>query len=255
MDSSRDNPFIRFQSFVWGIGIFLLFAVLLGVIWLFNLGERQDLEELAAASRLETRSAVVAGQSSTLSAEFIDAAVATVSQQLIASKPVAIEEASQLVPGSATALALVDAPEGDFAAVDAMTDSSATPDETVMEIGKGQYLVCGACHGQNGEGGPAGPPLANSEWVTGPVSNLVRIQLRGMVGPLTVAGIEYDFPAGMAPMGYQTDEQIAGVLTFIRNSFGNQAPPVSAQQVEALRSEEGKPPVTVADLLPPVPAP
>jgi mono/diheme cytochrome c family protein len=255
MDPSRDNPFIRFQAFVWGIGTFLLFAVLFGVFWLFNRGDRQDLEDLAAATRLETQAAVVTAQASTLSSVFIDAAVETVSQQLLASKPVAVEEASQLVPGSATALALADAPEGDFAAVDAMTDPSAVPDEAAMEIGKGQYLVCGACHGPNGEGTAAGPPLANSEWVNGPVSNLVRIQLRGMVGPLTVAGVEYDFPAGMAPMGYQTDEQIAGVLTFIRNNFGNQAPPVSAQQVEALRSEEGKPPVTVADLLPPVSAP
>ena len=40
----------------------------------------------------------------------------------------------------------------------------------VMETGRVQYILCGACHGMNGEGGAAGPPLAGSEWVTGPVS-------------------------------------------------------------------------------------
>lgn len=255
MDPSRDNPFIRFQTFVWGIGIFLMFAVLFGVFWLFSDRENKSGEELAAERRLETRATVETAQATALPAEFMDAAVAKVSEQLLASKPVAIEEASQLVPGSPTALALADAPVGDFAAIDAMTDPAAAVDPAQMEIGKAQFLVCGACHGQNGEGGPAGPPLAGSEWVTGPVSNLIRIQLRGLTGPITVAGKEYNFPAGMAPMAYQTDEQIAGALTYIRNSFGNQAPPVTAAQVEAMRSEVGKPPLTVADLIDPVAAP
>ena len=120
-----------------------------------------------------------------------------------------------------------------------------------MEIGKGQYLVCGACHGQNGEGGPAGPPLAGSEWVTGPVSNLVLIQMRGLKGPITVNGIEYEFPAGMTPMAYQTDEQIAGALTYIRNSFGNKASAVTPEQVAPLRGEVGKPQLTVEELTKP----
>ena len=121
-----------------------------------------------------------------------------------------------------------------------------------MEIGKQQYLVCGACHGQNGEGSPAGPPLADSEWVTGPVSNLILIQLRGLNGPIEVNGVLYDqFVAGMTPMAYQTDEQVAGVLTYIRNSFGNKASAVKPKQVEALRGEVGKPQVTVEDLIKP----
>jgi mono/diheme cytochrome c family protein len=124
-------------------------------------------------------------------------------------------------------------------------------DPAVMEIGKAQFMICGACHGQNGEGTPAGPPLAGSEWVTGPVSNLVIIQLRGLQGPITVAGKEYNFPGGMAPMGYQTDEQIANVLTYIRNSFGNKASSVKAEQVAALRSEVGKPQITAAELTQP----
>ena len=120
-----------------------------------------------------------------------------------------------------------------------------------MKSGRSQFIVCGACHGQNGEGTAAGPPLAGSEWVNGPVENLIRIQLRGLQGPITVKGQTYDFPAGMAALAYQNDEQVAAVLTYVRNSFGNSAPPVTAAEVAALRGEVGKPPLTAADLIQP----
>jgi mono/diheme cytochrome c family protein len=55
----------------------------------------------------------------------------------------------------------------------------------------------------------------------------------------------------MAALSYQTDEQIAAVLTYVRNSFGNKAPAVKPDQVKALRSEVGKPPLTEADLVKP----
>ncbi|MGL5018120.1 MAG: c-type cytochrome, partial [Luteolibacter sp.] len=128
-------------------------------------------------------------------------------------------------------------------------------DPAFMKTGKQQFLVCGACHGQSGEGTAAGPPLAGSEWVTGPEENLIRIQLRGLQGPIKVKGVEYNFPAGMAAMAYQSDEQIAAVLTYVRNSFGNTAPPVTAAAVAALRGEVGKPQLSAAELIPPTPAP
>lgn len=124
-------------------------------------------------------------------------------------------------------------------------------DPADMKSGKTQFIVCAACHGQNGEGTAAGPPLAGSEWVVGPAENLIRIQLRGLRGPIEVKGTTYDFPAGMAALAYQNDQQIAAVLTYIRNSFGNSAPPVTAAEVAALRSEVGKPQLTAADLVPP----
>ena len=120
-----------------------------------------------------------------------------------------------------------------------------------MEIGKTAFMLCGACHGQNGEGTPIAPPLAGSEWVTGPVSNLIRIQLRGLQGPITVAGKEYNMPGGMAALAYQTDEQIAGVLTYVRNSFGNKASAVKPEMVTALRGEVGKPQITAQELTKP----
>lgn len=129
--------------------------------------------------------------------------------------------------------------------------SSYATDPAVMEKGKIQFMICAACHGQQGEGTAAAPPLAGSEWVIGPVENLIRIQLRGLRGPITVKGREYDIAGGMTPMAYQNDDQIAAVLTYVRQSFGNNAPAVEPAQVSALRGEVGKPQLTVADLLKP----
>jgi quinoprotein glucose dehydrogenase len=132
------------------------------------------------------------------------------------------------------------------------SEAAATVDPDFLKTGQQQFLVCGACHGQAGEGTAAGPPLAGSEWVNGPVENLIHIQLRGLQGPITVKGVEYNFPAGMAAMAYQTDDQIAAVLTYIRTAFGNSASAVAPAEVAALRGEVGKPPVTTADLTPPI---
>ncbi|MFN7341946.1 MAG: hypothetical protein ACK5TA_01275, partial [bacterium] len=69
---------------------------------------------------------------------------------------------------------------------------------------------------------------------------------------IEVKGKVYDqFPAGMLPMAYQTDEQIAGALTYVRNSFGNKASAVKPEEVKALRDEVGKPQLTVQDLIKP----
>lgn len=260
MDPTRDNPLIRIKAFIDGLGIFTFFAVVLLIIigiaaafgW-FRKG--QEPEDAAGEIRYETKAEIDEAQAAFLSPEQISAVIPDVSKELIASKPVAVEKPEQIVPGSETALKLADAPEVDTSEMDAVSEGEedAPIDPAVMEIGKTQFLVCGACHGQNGEGVEgAGPPLAGSEWVNGPISNLIKIQLRGLTGPIEVKGVLYDkFPAGMTPMAYQTDEQIAGVLTYIRNSFGNKASAVKPEQVAALRGEVGKPQITVPELTKP----
>ena len=251
MDPSRDNPIIRFTTFWWGIGTFFIFAVLFAVIWLFARSEPTTLEDAAAKPRYETKAKIDAAQAASLTADAIKAATRVVGKQLAASKPAAVETPAQVVAGSETSKKLAAAPAVDTSAIDAPAAADEPIDPAVMVLGKASYMICGACHGQNGEGGPIAPPLAASEWVTGPVSNLIRIQLRGLQGPITVAGKEYDMPGGMAALSYQTDEQIAGVLTYIRNSFGNKASAVKPEQVAALRGEVGKPQVTAAELTKP----
>lgn len=241
MDPTRDNPIIRFKAFIDGLGIFTFFAVIILILMLgaaafgwFKKG--QEPEDAAAQIRLNTKSEVQGEQDKFLNMEAVEAIVPNVAKLLVNSKPIALEVPAQLVPGSETAKKI---------------EQDQPIDPAQMEIGKTQFMVCAACHGQNGEGGPAGPPLAGSEWVTGPASNLILIQLRGLTGPIEVAGKVYEFPAGMMAMAYQTDEQIAGVLTYIRNHFGNKAPAVKPEEVAALRGEVGKPAVTVKDLIKP----
>ncbi len=123
-------------------------------------------------------------------------------------------------------------------------------DPAFWQIGKEAYATCTACHQANGEGLPgAFPPLAASEWVVGPVENLIRMQLRGLTGEITVKGQTYN--SVMPPMAYQTDEQVAAVLTYVRNTFGNSAAAVSPEEVAEYRDEVGQPMLTVADLIDP----
>jgi len=236
MEPSRDTPLVRFGAFWLALGIFLIFALILALFGWFNNAPQTDLEAEAAKARYETKAKVDAAQAANLSHEAIAAAIPKVAKELVATKPVAVEKPEQLIPGAQPPASIAPTNE----AIDA----------AIMERGKAQFLVCSACHGQQGEGGPIAPPLSGSEWVTGPIENLIRIQLRGLNGPITVKGTEYNFPAGMTPMAYQTDQQIADVLTYVRNSFGNKGSAVKPEQVTPLRGEVGQP-LTVDQLTKP----
>lgn len=110
-----------------------------------------------------------------------------------------------------------------------------------VEAGRGVYALAGcvACHQPNGTGNPANgcPPLAKSDWVLadGP-ARLIRIVLHGAVGPITVNGQPWN--GNMTPFGPNlTDDQIANVLTFIRQApeWGNSASEVTPEMVKAVR--------------------
>jgi mono/diheme cytochrome c family protein len=90
--------------------------------------------------------------------------------------------------------------------------------------------------------------LAGSEIVLGDDVTLVRIVLHGLKGPVTVAGSTYN--GEMPAWARLSDEQIAAVLTFIRGSWTNDAPPVDTAVVTAIRKEttEQRPAWTWAEL-------
>ncbi len=98
---------------------------------------------------------------------------------------------------------------------------------------------CAACHHPEGLGvDGGGPPLAGSSWVAGPEGRLVRIVLHGVTGSIEVAGRTYD--REMLGFGaVMTDEQIAGVLTWVRRRFAEGAPPISPETVARIRAESG----------------
>ncbi len=110
--------------------------------------------------------------------------------------------------------------------------------------------TCAACHQADG-GGLAGqyPPLAGSEWVQGDEQRLIHIVLRGLTGEVEVAGETFkgEMP-GWAPA--LSNGQVAAVLTYIRKSFGNSAPPVSSARVAQIRTNTAlrKKPYTVQEL-------
>jgi mono/diheme cytochrome c family protein/glucose/arabinose dehydrogenase len=106
--------------------------------------------------------------------------------------------------------------------------------------GRQKYLVsCAGCHGSNGKGAARmGPPLAGSEWVLGNEVQLSLILLHGMEGPIEVSGKKYDAPDILPVMpshSTMTDGDIAAVLTYIRNEWGNQAPAVTGRTVSSTR--------------------
>jgi mono/diheme cytochrome c family protein len=112
--------------------------------------------------------------------------------------------------------------------------------ETPFERGKVVFnqLGCAACHQPNGKGSPAlgFPPLAESEWVTDPgVNRLIRIVLDGLTGPIEVKG--QPFNNTMVPWRETlTSQQIADVLTYIRNDWGNSGSEVTVEQVDAIKT-------------------
>jgi nitrite reductase (NO-forming) len=112
----------------------------------------------------------------------------------------------------------------------------------VAEGQKTYMLVCFACHQPTGLGLPGMfPPLASSDWVMAPKPDrIIRNVLHGMMGPISINGKPFTTPAPMMPPqgAALTNKQIADVLTYVRNSWGNKASAVSADEVQAIREAE-----------------
>jgi nitrite reductase (NO-forming) len=94
--------------------------------------------------------------------------------------------------------------------------------------------TCFACHQANGQG-LAGvfPPLAKSDFLMADADRAIGIVLHGKQGPVTVNGVTYN--QIMTPQ-VLTDEQVANVLTFVMNSWGNEADMVTPDRVQKVRA-------------------
>ena len=106
---------------------------------------------------------------------------------------------------------------------------------------RGRFLFdqnCAQCHNNDGSGKPGqAPPFVGSEWVLTPgVNRLIRIPQVGLAGPLEVKGQQWNL--AMAGMGAPySDDDLAAVLSYIRNSWGNKASVVTGEQVKKVRAE------------------
>ncbi|MAL85256.1 MAG: hypothetical protein CMI23_02730 [Opitutae bacterium] len=128
-------------------------------------------------------------------------------------------------------------------------DSNATqlPSWLAEQISSGKEIymkaapgggLCFTCHQPNGQG-LAGqfPPLAGSDWVLGDKERLIKITMHGLMGEIEVNGVKYNnvmAPPGIPP-GSLTNQQIADVLTYIRNDWGNSASSISKEEVKTIR--------------------
>ncbi len=105
-----------------------------------------------------------------------------------------------------------------------------------FERGKKVFLTsCFACHMANGEGLPAVfPPLANSDYLKADKDRAIKTVLKGMSGPITVNGKPYN---NMMPPQEFTDDQVADVLTYVMNEWGNRYGSVAPADVKRVRNE------------------
>lgn len=104
-----------------------------------------------------------------------------------------------------------------------------------MEFGKASYMqTCFACHQAEGQGIPnAFPPLAKSDYLNADVKRAIDIILHGKTGEITVNGEKYN-----SVMTAQTlsDDEVANVLTYVYNSWGNSKKEVTPAMVKSVRN-------------------
>ena len=108
--------------------------------------------------------------------------------------------------------------------------------EEQVAAGKALFAgTCSTCHGVEGAGMPGVfPPLAKSDWLSRPHDELAAIVLNGLSGPIKVNGQDYN--SVMPPMSQLTDDEVANILTYTLNSWGNPGGRVSTEEVAKVRA-------------------
>ena len=126
-------------------------------------------------------------------------------------------------------------------------EAAGEPEEIVRRVSdslpvymvKGKQLYeqhCLVCHQATG-GGVSGlnPPLRNTEYVLGDKERLILILLKGSNKGLVVNGMTYS--NAMPGFPNLSNEEMAYITSYIRNSFGNSAEPVSISEVAQVREK------------------
>jgi nitrite reductase (NO-forming) len=112
------------------------------------------------------------------------------------------------------------------------------------QIAAGRQLflgTCSPCHQPEGQGVPnAFPPLAGSDFLMADKARAIGIVLNGRTGPITVSGREFN--SVMPPLSQLPDDDIANILTFVRNSWGNTGEAVATAEVATVRKSTPRPP-------------
>jgi len=120
------------------------------------------------------------------------------------------------------------------------TNHAASSGSTLKSsITRGQTVYakyCLTCHQVDGSGVPnLNPPLIKTKWTLGSKTVLIHQVLKGSSGKVEIDGDT--FSNTMPPLKALTDQQIADVLTYVRNSFGNKASAVIVGEVKSQRAK------------------
>lgn len=107
-----------------------------------------------------------------------------------------------------------------------------------IELGRRIFgTVCAVCHQTTGQGVPNKfPPLAGSDFLNADRNRAIRILLNGIQGEIFVNGRKFNNTMPSLPLG---DGDIAAVLTYVYNSFGNSGKELAAEEVRTLRGQRG----------------
>lgn len=110
-----------------------------------------------------------------------------------------------------------------------------------IAAGKALYNgTCSVCHQNNGAGLPAVfPPLTGSDYLLADTTRAIEVVLNGLSGPVTVNDEVYD--SVMPPMSQLNDDEIANILTYVLNSWGNKNGVVTPTQVAEVRARTKRP--------------
>ncbi len=107
---------------------------------------------------------------------------------------------------------------------------------TIDDDGEKLYMTrCMSCHQVDGNGiTGVFPPLNDVGWVTGDKGRLIRIVLDGVMGEMEVDGITYS--GAMPPWkSFLNDEEVAALLTYVRDAWDNEASEVTPEEVKLVR--------------------
>jgi nitrite reductase (NO-forming) len=112
------------------------------------------------------------------------------------------------------------------------------PEDLAKSVAKGKSVYannCMNCHMEDGKGiANAFPPLAKSDYLKKPAKDLIAVVLKGQSGEVKVNGVMYN--GNMPAQDYLTDEEIADVLNYVSNSWGNKnLKPILPSQVKQQR--------------------
>jgi nitrite reductase (NO-forming) len=109
-----------------------------------------------------------------------------------------------------------------------------------IELGKRLFTsVCSSCHQPTGQGMPnVFPPLASSDFLNADKNRAIKIVINGRQGELIVNGRKFNNSMPKFPF---RDDEIANVLTFVYNSFGNAGLEVTPDEVKVLRTQPPDP--------------